>query len=98
MGERVKIAEEQAHSLTKKKLETEEEIRRVRASAVRVCTSTLCMYLCVFGYEAFMQCVWNYCTVISSTFFQTTMLPHLNWSQCKVQCILNSSVDGCTRK
>ena len=48
MGERVKIAEEQAHSLTKKKLETEEEIRRVRASAVRVCTCTSCVYVCVW--------------------------------------------------
>lgn len=31
------MAEEQTHTLTRKKLETEEEIRRVRASAVKVC-------------------------------------------------------------
>lgn len=36
LAERVKMAEEQAHNLTRKKLETEEEIRRVRASAVKV--------------------------------------------------------------
>ena len=36
LEERVKIAEEHTHSLTRKKLETEEEIRRVRASAIKV--------------------------------------------------------------
>lgn len=36
LAERVKIAEEQAHNLTRRRMETEEEIRRVRASAVKV--------------------------------------------------------------
>ena len=36
LAERVKMAEEQAHNLTRRKMETEEEIRRVRASAVKV--------------------------------------------------------------
>ena len=36
MEERMKMAEEQTHSLTRKKIETEAEIQRVRASAIKV--------------------------------------------------------------
>ena len=35
LEERVKIAEEQTHTLTRKKIETEAEIQRVRASAIK---------------------------------------------------------------
>ena len=42
LAERVKMAEEQAHNLTRKKMETEEEIRKVRASAVKVSSAKDC--------------------------------------------------------
>ena len=63
MGERVKIAEEQAHSLTKKKLETEEEIRRVRASAVRVCVYLHIAHGCVFGCKVLKYSFCSRCTL-----------------------------------
>ena len=45
LSEKVKIAEEEAQAHARKKLEAEEEIRRVRASAVKVSSVTLLLFI-----------------------------------------------------
>ena len=42
LNEKVKIAEEEAQAHARKNLQAEEEIRRVRASAVKVKTAVIC--------------------------------------------------------
>ena len=47
LEERVKTAEEQTHTLTRKKIETEAEIQRVRASAIKVLYQDMYHWYCM---------------------------------------------------
>ena len=61
----MKMAEEQTHSLTRKKIETEAEIQRVRASAIKVSFEILFqMKMLLEGLLADFskKCIWKFCS------------------------------------
>lgn len=66
LNEKVKIAEEEAQAHARKNLQAEEEIRRVRASAVKVTTTLLfivceghsyliCLFVCLLVSWCFVE-------------------------------------------